>query len=206
MSEKSSVTQRKFTKSWFQENGINFVDNRISCPQLEAGWFGLTGKQFRDPEKMLRSLFAEGFLERHQTKQGSYRYNKSASAKKIIDEFPIKIRQDALDSYGLVCKTCREVLDVDQAYVLPRIPFARGGVPELRNAQVLCVRHALLVHMMADNKNARKIFEDILEKLAAENGTSVTTKYRFLDSILGNAESFLRLKPSSLAGDLKKKR
>jgi hypothetical protein len=206
MSKKNSVTQRTFTKSWFQEHGINFVDNRISCPQLEAGWFDLTGRQFRDPEKMLRSLFAEGFLERHQTKQGSYRYNKSASTKNFVDEFSVKVRQDALDSYGLVCKNCREVLDVDQAYVLPRIPFSRGGLAELRNAQVLCVRHALLVHMMADNKNARRIFDDILEKLAAENGTSITTKYRFLDSILGNAESFLHLKPSNLAGDLKKKR
>ena len=206
MPDRNKITQRKFTKNWFQENGSSFVDNRVSCPELEAGWFALTGKQFRDPEKMLRSLFAEGFLERHQAKVGSYRLNKSTTAKNLAAEFSLKIRQEALDSHGLVCKVCSEQLDVDQAYVLPRIPFSQGGQPELKNAQVLCVRHALLAHMMADNKNARRIFDDILEKLKSDSGTSATTKYKFLEAILGNAESYLRLKPTNLAGDLKKKR
>jgi hypothetical protein len=139
------ISQRDFTREWFEKRPNQVFTSRQLREQLTADYESLTGKVFGDPEKMVRDLFKLNFLERPYDGKYVYRSDDDVAKTKAKTKFSRKEAMEILERDKFRCVICKR--DVNDG-VLLSVGFAksllRGGQISISNGRTFCLRHKFI--------------------------------------------------------------
>ena len=125
-------------------------------------WLKRTGKVFRDPDRGIRSLHAEGKLKKMG--KGVYRYEPNALRIKILSNFSTQQKQRIFkrDQYKcVICGKGRE--DGVELHVDHIKPQSLGGEAIIKNGQTLCATHNFRKKNLGQTETGKKMFIRLYE-------------------------------------------
>ena len=138
-----SVSQRAFTREWFQNRPNQIFSSRELREHLTADYESLTGKVFGDPEKMVRDLFKLNFIERPY--EGHYVFQSQDYPHKEKLNFAENETIEIFERDNFQCVICKRG---SQDGILLSVGFAksilRGGQPSIENGRTFCQRHRFI--------------------------------------------------------------
>ena len=150
------LTQKELLMEFFQNN----PDRNIAHPEVVdwavTQWRERTGKVFRDPDRGIRSLYAEGKLIK--VEKGVYRYQPLFKIK-ILNNFTSQQKQQILkrDQYKcVICGKGRE--DGIELHVDHIKPQSLGGEAIIENGQTLCATHNFRKKNLGQTETGKKMF------------------------------------------------
>ena len=167
MPKKKRVSQKDFVKRYFlMQPGVE-IPHKRSKKEIEEAWFGETGERMEDPDRMIRSLKDEGFLQKRG--KGVYLYDPETSGVIELDDFTPAERELILERDGYKCVTCglgRESgLELHIDHIKPR---SLGGQGTLENGQTLCSRHNFIKKNYSQTETGKKSFIRLLELVQSQ--------------------------------------
>lgn len=133
-----------------------------SKKEIEEAWFKETGTRMEDPDRAIRSLKDEGFLQKRG--KGLYLYDPNTSGKIELDDFTQTERERILSRDEYKCVTCglgrENGLELHIDHIKPR---SLGGEATIENGQTLCSRHNFIKKNHSQTETGKKSFIRLLE-------------------------------------------
>lgn len=83
--DKKPLSQRDIVKEFFISHPNQDIPHPIVVDWAVAEWKKRTGKVFRDPDRMIRSLAQQGFLIK--VAKGIYRYDPNLQTNRYLEDF-----------------------------------------------------------------------------------------------------------------------
>jgi hypothetical protein len=164
---KSKGSQKDFVKAYFLERPGVEIPHKQSKQEIEEAWFDKTGERMEDPDRAIRSLKDEGFLQKRG--KGVYLYDPDTSGKIELDNFTSAERDIILERDGYKCVTCglgRESgLELHIDHIKPR---SLGGLGTIENGQTLCSRHNFIKKNHSQTETGKKSFMRLLELVKSQ--------------------------------------
>ncbi|WP_198648647.1 HNH endonuclease [Cyanothece sp. BG0011] len=131
-------------------------------------------KPFKDPDRMIRTLYQEGKLIKVQ--KGVYRYDPNYEGKGYDETFSPEIKEAIFKRDNYKCVYCghgiKEGEELHADHIKPR---SKGGKSTLENGQTLCSRHNMLKKNLNQTETGKKMFIKIYE-LSKQEGHEHTRK------------------------------
>ena len=153
----SGKSQRDILKEYF----IKHPNRDISHPEVvdwaEKKYLKVTGEKFRDPDRGIRKLHQEGFLQKIE--KGVYKYDPAMVRNTKLEDFTAAMKKRILKKDGFKCVICGKsekngaTLHVDHIK-----PKDKGGKATFENGQVLCSEHNFLKKNLNQTETGKKIF------------------------------------------------
>jgi hypothetical protein len=167
MPNKKRISQKDFVKGYFLKQPGVEIPHKRSKKEIEEAWFDETGERMEDPDRMIRSLKDEGFLQKRG--KGVYLYDPETSGVIELDDFTSAERDLILERDGYKCVTCglgRESgLELHIDHIKPR---SLGGQGTLENGQTLCSRHNFIKKNYSQTETGKKSFIRLLELVQSQ--------------------------------------
>ena len=167
MPEKKRISQKDFVRGYFLKRPGIEVPHKQSKQEIEEAWFEETGERMEDPDRMIRTLKDEGFLQKRD--KGVYLYDPETSGVIELDNFTPAEREQILERDGFKCVTCglgRESgLELHIDHIKPR---SLGGQGTLENGQTLCSRHNFIKKNFSQTETGKKGFIRLLELVKSQ--------------------------------------
>lgn len=139
---------------------------------VEARYKRLYNKKPRDTWRSIRRLYQEGKLIK--VKKGVYRYDPDFIVKKKLDDFPLKIKEQALKRDNYKCVWCgRGKEDGVELCVDHRLPLDRGGTNTLDNAQILCMQCNLIKKNYSQTEAGKRFVIKMYEQAIAKKDKKI---------------------------------
>lgn len=159
------ITQRDLVLGFFQDHPNRDIPTPEVVDYVTAKYIELTGKPFRDPDRMIRTLFQEGILQKIGT--GRYRYDPNCSRSSAPDETFSQSQKDEILRLGEYrCAICgateKECVHLHVDHIVPR---SRGGKATIENGQVLCSHHNNLKKNYGQTETCKRMYK-VLHKQA----------------------------------------
>lgn len=174
------MTQKETVKQYF------LTHPNVEIPTAEVVDWGkqeyerVERKTFRDPDRQIRTLFDEGFLQK--IRKGVYKYDPDAVMDNEDLMFPQEIIDAAKQRDDYKCVVCgkseTEGVDIMVDHIKAR---QHGGLPTLDNAQTLCGSCHNLKHTYGQTAFGKKIFFRLRTKAIQANDE---TMLNFANDIL----------------------
>ena len=128
----------------------------------------LTGKVFRDPDRGIRKLAQEGFLQK--IGKGIYRYDPANVINRTLEDFTSAQKKIILERDGYKCVICGRGREVGVELHVDHIkPKDLGGKAVIENGQTLCAQHNFLKKNFKQTETGKKMFIRLYE-LAKSTG------------------------------------
>ena len=138
------------------------VHHSKSKKDLEESWFKLTGKRMEDPDRAIRTLHGQGFLQKRG--KGIYLYDPDSVESKEWDEFSDAEKEEIFKRDGYKCVTCglgrENGLELHVDHIKPR---SLGGQGVVENGQTLCSKHNFIKKNYSQTETGKKGFIRLLE-------------------------------------------
>ena len=167
MPKKKKMSQKDFVKAYFLKRPDVEIPHKQSKQEIEEAWFEETGERIEDPDRMIRSLKDEGFLQKRG--KGIYLYDPKTSGMIELDNFTAAERELILERDGYKCVTCglgRESgLELHIDHIKPR---SLGGQGTVENGQTLCSRHNFIKKNYSQTETGKKSFIRLLELVQSQ--------------------------------------
>jgi hypothetical protein len=165
--KKQRISQKEFVKRYFLKRPGVAIPHKQSKQEIEEAWFEDTGERMEDPDRMIRSLKDEGFLQKRG--KGVYLYDPDTSGVIELDNFTPAERELILKRDEYKCVTCglgRESgLELHIDHIKPR---SLGGQGTLENGQTLCSRHNFIKKNYSQTETGKKSFIRLLEMVQSQ--------------------------------------
>ena len=160
------------------------ITHKQAKADLEGAYLTLTNNRFEDPDRAIRSLYDEGFLEK--VAKGQYRYNPETAGKMDFEEFTQSEKETIFKRDGYKCVVCglgrENGLDLHADHIKPK---SLGGLSTIENGQTLCARHNFIKKNLSQTETGKKSFIRMLELVETIQDDPVSSKLQnFLVEVL----------------------
>lgn len=161
------ISQMEFVRNYFLARPGEEIAHKQSKREIEEAWFAETGERMEDPDRAIRSLKDQGFLQKRG--KGVYLYDPESSGKIELDDFTPLERETILKRDDYKCVTCglgRESgLELHVDHIKPR---SLGGQGTVENGQTLCSRHNFIKKNYSQTETGKKSFIRLLEMVQSQ--------------------------------------
>jgi hypothetical protein len=170
-----NLTQMKLVIEFFKNNPNRDIQHPEVVDWLTKEWSLRAGGVFRDPDRTIRKLSQEGFLQK--VAKGVYRYDSKIARHRKLQNFTKKQKEAILRRDGYRCVICgkgRE--DGVELHVDHIKPKDAGGKATIENGQTLCAAHNFRKKNYKQTETGKKMFIRLYE-LAKNIGDKQTQDF-----------------------------
>ena len=172
---KEDITQQNIVKEFFLKHPNEDIKHPIVVDWVVSEWKKRTGKVFRDPDRMIRSLSQRGFLVK--IAKGIYRYDPDLVTHKQLEDFTEAQKKIVLERDGYKCVICgKGKKDGVELHVDHIKPKDLGGKATIENGQTLCSQHNFMKKNFKQTETGKKMFIRLYE-LAKMQGDEKLQKF-----------------------------
>lgn len=164
----NKITQKDLIREFYMSRPCKDIPHQEAVDWLTAEWKKRTREVFRDPDRGIRSLSQEGFLQK--IGKGVYRYDPNHVVKRELEDFSAAQKQEILARDGYQCVICgRGRKDGIELHVDHIKPKDFGGEATIENGQTLCAQHNFLKKNLKQTETGKKMFIRLYELAKASN-------------------------------------
>lgn len=164
----NETTQSKLIMEFFENNPNRDIRHPEIVDWATAEYLKRTGKVFRDPDRQIRQLHQQGFLQKIKT--GVYRYNPETVKERKLEEFTPALKKQILkrDNYRCVFdgKGIKEGITLHVDHIKPK---ELGGKATLDNGQTICGQHNNLKKIFKQTETGKRAFIRLYRLAKAED-------------------------------------
>lgn len=152
-----TISQMKLLMEFFEQN----PNRDIAHPEI-VDWAvdefkKRTGRIFRDPDRGIRKLHQNGFLQK--IRKGVYRYDPEYVKQRELEDFTPALKNAIFKRDNYRCVVCgrgkKEGVDIHVDHIKPK-DF--GGKATLDNGQTLCGPHNMLKKNFKQTETGKRLF------------------------------------------------
>ncbi|MDD3738985.1 MAG: HNH endonuclease [Lentimicrobiaceae bacterium] len=169
------ITQKELIMEFFTKNPKRDIKHPEIVDWATEEWQKRTGNVFRDPDRLIRQLSQEGFLQK--ISKGVYRYDPDFVLNRELEDFTAAQKEEILKRDNYRCVMCgRGIKDGVELHVDHIKPKDLGGKATIENGQTLCAQHNFRKKNYKQTETGKKMFIRLYE-LAKEIGDTETQDF-----------------------------
>ena len=175
------LSQKNFIFEYYKQRPNQNVEHEDVVDWATSEWKKQTGNVLRDPDRAIRSLYAEKKLI--QIRKGCYRYNPIEPEKRIPQEiFSESQKKEILKLGEYRCVICgvKESEGV-KLHVDHIVPMSKGGKATIDNGQVLCSAHNNLKKNYGQTETCKRMYKVLYKQAKNLNDMKML---EFLDDVM----------------------
>lgn len=157
-----ATSQRELILEYFRAHPHRDIPHTESVPWLEAEWLARTGKRFADPDRGIRKLHEEGYLQK--INKSIYRYDPEQVELRALEDFSAALRAQILERDGYRCVICglgqENGVELHVDHIKPK---DKGGRATLENGQTLCAAHNFRKKNYSQTESGKRMFIRLLD-------------------------------------------
>ena len=161
------LTQVKLVFSYFQNNPNREIKNSEIVDWAVKEWKKLTGDEFRDPNRAIRTLHDQKKIIK--VARGLYKYDPNYNIRAEGKEFSEKIKQKIFERDNYRCVICGrgepDGMTIHADHIKPK---SLGGTDKIENGQTLCSQHNFFKKNLQATTTGKKLFIRLYELSKAE--------------------------------------
>lgn len=161
------ISQTALLKEYFRQYPHQDIATAEVVDWVTAEYHERTGKIFRDPDRVIRRLHQQGFLQK--IAKGLYRYDPDYAHEAQQEDFSQQQKESILRRDNYQCVLCgrgkAEGMELHVDHIRPK---ELGGKATLENGQTLCSQHNMLKKTMQQTETGKKMFIRLYELAKAE--------------------------------------
>lgn len=165
---KKDIAQSELLMEFFKKNPNRNIPHLEIVDWVTAEYLKQTGKVFRDPDRGIRKLHQEGYLQK--IKKGVYRYEPKHFQTRDLEDFTPTVKEAIFKRDGYKCVMCgrglKEGFELHADHIKPK-DF--GGEATLENGQTLCSQHNFLKKNFKQTETGKRFFIRLYELAKKEN-------------------------------------
>jgi len=169
------MTQRDLVIKFFKSNPKRNIKHPEVVDWLTKEWLKHTGEVFRDPDRAIRNLAQEGFLQK--ISKGIYRYDPEHIIHRELEDFTQDQKAAIMKRDNYRCVVCgkgkADGIELQVDHIKPK-DF--GGEATIENGQTLCAQHNYKKKNYKQTETGKKMFIRLYE-LARALGDKETMKF-----------------------------
>jgi hypothetical protein len=147
---------------FFQNNPHQDIEHPEVVDWLTNEWLSRTGEVFRDPDRAIRLLAQEGFLQK--ISKGVYRYEPDYVVNRELEYFTPSQKEEILKRDNYRCVLCgRGIADGVKLQVDHIKAKDYGGKAIVENDQTLCAQHNFKKKNYKQTETGKKMFIRLYE-------------------------------------------
>jgi len=171
----NELTQRELVIEFFKMNPNRDIEHPEVVDWLTEEWLKRTGDKFRDPDRAIRMLSQEGFLQK--ISKGIYRYDPEHIVHRELEDFTQAQKEMIMKRDNYRCVVCgKGVADGIELQVDHIKPKDFGGEATIENGQTLCAQHNFKKKNYKQTETGKKMFIRLYE-LAKSLGDNKTRDF-----------------------------
>ncbi len=168
----NKVRQKDLLMQYFIEHPDQDIKHPEVVDWVTEKYKELTGEVFRDPDRGIRKLSQEGFLQK--IGKGIYRYDPANVINRTLEDFTAAQKKNILERDGYRCVICgRGREDGVELHVDHIKPKDLGGKAVIENGQTLCAQHNFLKKNFKQTETGKKMFIRLYELAKSMNDTKI---------------------------------
>jgi len=151
------LTQKELVKMFFKNNPNRDIKHPEVVDWLTKKWQKQTGEVFRDPDRAIRMLAQEGFLQKKS--KGIYRYDPDYVVHRELEDFTQAQKEEIMKRDNYRCVVCgkgkADGIELQVDHIKPK-DF--GGEATIENGQTLCAQHNFKKKNYKQTETGKKMF------------------------------------------------
>ncbi len=168
----TKITQRDIVLEFYKNNPDRDIKHPEIIDWVTSEYKKRTGKVFRDPDRQIRILHQEGYLDKISI--GVYRYNPKPKAR--LHDFTRSQKEEILERDGYKCVVCgKSEADGETMHIDHIKPRDKGGRSTIDNGQVLCSIHNFKKKNYNQTETAKKLFINLLNRSTKNNDIALAS-------------------------------
>jgi len=168
----NDIVQSELLMEFFKKNPKRDIPHPEIVDWVTTEYLKLTGKVFRDPDRGIRKLHQDGYLQK--IGKGVYRYDPKHIEIRNLEDFTPVIKEAIFKRDDYKCVICgrgkKEGYELHADHIKPK-DF--GGEATLENGQTLCSQHNFLKKNLKQTETGKKLFIRLYELAKKENNQSL---------------------------------
>ena len=171
-SNNGEIVQSEILMEFFKKNHKRDISHPEIVDWVTTEYTKRTGKVFRDPDRGIRKLHQEGYLQK--IGKGIYRYDPTSVKIRNLEDFTPAVKEAIFKRDDYKCVICgrgkKEGYELHADHIKPK-DF--GGEATLENGQTLCSQHNFLKKNLKQTETGKKLFIRLYELAKKENNQSL---------------------------------
>ena len=169
------MTQASITRDFYIQNPNRDIPHKEAVDAIEIAYKNATGEKFRDPDRAIRKLHQEGFLQK--IAKGVYRYSPELVAHPNLEDFTDAQKKEIMRQGNSKCAVCgRSKRDGVELHIDHIKPKDKGGKATVANGQILCAEHNFKKKNYNQTETAKMLFVNLYNQ-AKELGDEKIMKF-----------------------------
>jgi len=156
------MTQKEFVIEFFKNNPNRNIKHPEVVNWLTKEWLVRTDEVFRNPDRAIRMLAQDGFLQK--ISKGIYRYDPKYVVQRKLKDFTQVQKEEIIKRDNYRCVMCgnglAEGIELHVGYIKPK-DF--GGKAVIENGQTLCAQHNFEKKTHTQTETGKKMFIRLYE-------------------------------------------
>ena len=155
-------TQKSLILNYFRDHPNQDIPTKKIVDWATREWEARTDMKFRDPDRVIRTLYGEGKILK--VSNGVYKYDpaKHCIEDALIDNFSELEKQEILMRDGKRCVVCGASEASGASLHIDHVrPRSKGGMSVVENGQVLCSEHNNLKKNYGQLEFGRRFFRKL---------------------------------------------
>ena len=169
---KNEIVQSELLMEFFKKNPKRNISHPEIVDWATTEYLKRAGKVFRDPDRGIRKLHQEGYLQK--IGKGIYRYDPKHIEIRDLEEFTLTVKEVIFKRDDYKCIMCgrgkKEGFELHADHIKSK-DF--GGEATLENGQTLCSQHNFLKKNLNQTETGKKLFIRLYELAKKENNQSL---------------------------------
>lgn len=170
--DKNEIVQSELLMEFFKKNPKRDIPHPEIVDWVTTEYLKCTGKVFRDPDRGIRKLHQEGYLQK--IGKGVYRYDPKHIETRELEDFTLSVKEAIFKRDDYKCVICgrgnKEGFELHADHIKPK-DF--GGEATLENGQTLCSQHNFLKKNLKQTETGKKLFIRLYNLSKKENNKSL---------------------------------
>lgn len=156
------MTQSEIIMEFFKNNPNRDIKHPEVVDWAANEWEKRTGEVFRDPDRAIRKLAQNGYLQK--ISKGVYRFDPDHITNRELEDFTQKQKLEILERDGYRCVICgRGISDGVELHIDHIKPKDLGGKAIVENGQTLCAQHNFKKKNYKQTETGKKMFINLYE-------------------------------------------
>ncbi len=160
------ASQSKIVRDFFLANPNRNIHHEESVPAIVSEYEKQPGKKFRDPDRAIRLLHAEGLLQK--ISKGVYRYDPKLATEKDQKDFTPAQKAVIMKIGKYKCAVCglskKDGVELQVDHIRPK---SSGGKATISNGQILCGAHNYQKKNYNQTETAKQLFINLHKQAEA---------------------------------------
>jgi len=156
-----AISQTDLIQEYYMKHPNRDIPHQEAVDWLTEEYRKRTGGVFRDPDRGIRKLHEEGFLQK--IGKGVYRYDPEMVQKRELFVFNAQQREEIFERDDYRCVFCgigrRDGVEIHVDHI---VPMSRGGEATVDNGQTLCSTHNFRKKTYSQTESGKRMFINLL--------------------------------------------